>query len=44
MSRSAMGEGRVVYEYEPVIGSFVSCLLLYLITFGTQLKLVVNVM
>ena len=26
MSRSAMGEGRIVYEYEPVIGSFVSCL------------------
>ncbi len=24
MSRSALGEGRVVYEYEPVIGSFVS--------------------
>ena len=30
MSRSALGEGRVVYEYEPVIGSFVSCMLTFL--------------
>ena len=35
MSRSAMGEGRIVYEYEPVIGSFVSCLS-FLIVFIAQ--------